>query len=276
MAGFVSTIEKFASSYDEREVQEWIHKHWTKTIAISVFYVMLVFSGRRWMTNREKFNLRWPLTLWSASLALFSIIGTWFMWGRAIDDLRKHGFRYTVCDNTFFYTGHGIWLYWFCLSKVVELGDTLFIVLRKQKLMFLHWYHHMATLVFSWYAYGTGVALGIYFAGVNYAVHTIMYSYYAIRASGLVRVPRQVNVTITLLQLLQMVFGVYLNIYSYIELRSDRPCDNNLPSIYSSLLMYLSYVILFGNFFYQSYMTKKKHDSQKSFANGMESSKKES
>ena len=33
----------------------------------------------------------------------------------------------------------GFWSSLFVLSKVPELGDTIFIVLRKQPLIFLHW-----------------------------------------------------------------------------------------------------------------------------------------
>lgn len=256
----LSAVEQFAASYDERAILERISRHWMKTLPISAIYIILVFSGKRWMKDRPKFKLRWALTLWSAALALFSMFGAWFMLVRTVKDLREFGFRYTVCDNTFLFTGHGVWLYWFCLSKIVELGDTFFIVVRKQKLIFLHWYHHMVTLIYSCYAYGSGVAAGRYFAGVNFAIHTLMYSYYAIRASGLVRMPRQVNITLTSLQLLQMGFGVYLNIYAYTELTSGRPCDNTWPSIYSSFLMYASYVALFANFFYQNYLVKSKSD----------------
>ena len=33
----------------------------------------------------------------------------------------------------------GFWSSLFVLSKVPELGDTIFIILRKQQLKFLHW-----------------------------------------------------------------------------------------------------------------------------------------
>ena len=42
-------------------------------------------------------------------------------------------------------------MYWytvFVLSKAVELLDTAFIVLRKQRLITLHWVHHVLTLCY--------------------------------------------------------------------------------------------------------------------------------
>jgi hypothetical protein len=42
-----------------------------------------------------------------------------------------------------------LWL--FIISKVPETIDTLFIVLRRQQLIFLHWYHHASVLVYCFY-----------------------------------------------------------------------------------------------------------------------------
>ena len=47
------------------------------------------------------------------------------------------------------------WL--FMLSKVPETIDTLFIVLRRQPLIFLHWYHHASVLVYCFYRYARPV-----------------------------------------------------------------------------------------------------------------------
>ena len=46
---------------------------------------------------------------------------------------------------------------------------------------------------------------------MNLFVHTLMYSYYALTAMGY-RLPRQVNVTLTTLQIVQMLFGFYIHI----------------------------------------------------------------
>ncbi len=42
-----------------------------------------------------------------------------------------------------------LWL--FIISKVPETIDTLFIVLRRQQLIFLHWFHHASVLVYCFY-----------------------------------------------------------------------------------------------------------------------------
>ena len=42
----------------------------------------------------------------------------------------------------------------------MELGDTVFIVLRKTNLIFLHWYHHIATLIYCWNAYAEQTGTG--------------------------------------------------------------------------------------------------------------------
>lgn len=63
-----------------------------------------------------------------------------------------HSIRQTILGTytrtqDFFEGSSGLWTWLFCLSKLAELGDTIFIVLRKRPLIFLHWYSHLKVLL---------------------------------------------------------------------------------------------------------------------------------
>lgn len=148
------------------------------------------------------------------------------------------------------------WTFLFILTKLPEFGDTIFIVLRKQPLIFLHWYHHILTLIYSWYGFKEFTPTARWFTVMNSAIHSLMYSYYALKALK-VRIPRSISAIITTAQITQMAIGCYVNYRTYQFLWSDAPCNISLTNVTFSSLMYISYFILFGNFFYQSYVNRK-------------------
>ncbi|KAL6036186.1 hypothetical protein STEG23_032008, partial [Scotinomys teguina] len=140
----------------------------------------------------------------------------------------------------------------------VEAGDTIFIILRKQKLIFLHWYHHITVLLYSWYSYKDMVAGGGWFMTMNYGVHAVMYSYYALRAAGF-RVSRKFAMFITLSQITQMLMGCVINylVFNWMQHDNDQ-CYSHFQNIFWSSLMYLSYLVLFCHFFFEAYIGKMK------------------
>lgn len=93
------------------------------------------------MAKRPAFKLRPLLTVWNLGLATFSIIGSIRFLPEVVHVLRNFGFHHSVCSPSYVEQSvvAGFWTWMFTLSKVPELGDTLFIVLRKQNLIFLHW-----------------------------------------------------------------------------------------------------------------------------------------
>lgn len=141
------------------------------------------------------------------------------------------------------------------ISKVFEFGDTLFVVLRKRKLILLQHYHHLATMVYCWY---TAVQVGDGynnatppFAAMNLVVHSIMYTWYAATRVGW-RSPKIVMMIVTLLQLAQMVVGVSIVLTNTF---SDPGCPD--PSSTYALIMYTSYFFLFAQLFVNSYLIPK-------------------
>ena len=143
------------------------------------------------------------------------------------------------------------------MSKAPELGDTVFIVLRKQRLIFLHWYHHITVLLFTWYSYADEASAGRWYVDMNYVVHAMMYSYYALRAMG-VRVPKQVAMLITTSQIAQMVMGTVVTVYALMAKMRGQSCAISESTVYAGVLMYFSYFVLFANFFINSYLKTQK------------------
>ncbi|XP_041830583.1 elongation of very long chain fatty acids protein 6-like isoform X2 [Melanotaenia boesemani] len=222
-------------------------------------YAALVFGGQHFMRERPKLNLRRPLALWSLSLAVFSIIGAVRTGSYMLHVLTHGSFKESVCDNSFYRAPiTKFWAYAFAISKAPELGDTMFIILRKQRLIFLHWYHHITVLLYSWYSYKDQVAGGSWFMTMNYMVHSLMYTYYAARAAGL-RVPRPCAMIITVAQILQMAMGLAVLGLVYLWMHEVR-CPSNMGNITWGSLMYLSYLVLFALFFYNSYLKDSSRD----------------
>uniref|UniRef100_A0A3P9P0R9 Elongation of very long chain fatty acids protein n=2 Tax=Poeciliinae TaxID=586240 RepID=A0A3P9P0R9_POERE len=245
-----------AFSYTDSWTQTVITVGRKKSFLFSALYAACILGGRHVMKQREKFELRKPLVLWSLTLAVFSIFGAVRTGSYMMFILMSKGLKQSVCDQSF-YNGpvSKFWAYAFVLSKAPELGDTLFIVLRKQKLIFLHWYHHITVLLYSWYSYKDMVAGGGWFMTMNYLVHAVMYSYYALRAAGF-KVSRKFAMFITLTQITQMLMGCVVNYLVYSWMQQGQECPSHMQNIVWSSLMYLSYFVLFVQFFYEAYVGK--------------------
>ena len=203
-SGFNQTpILAIEEDFNERVGFEWINQNWTLSIWFSTIYVIFVFGGRYYMDPRLPFELRSILALWSACNAAFSILGTTRMLPELFYVIQHYGWEYSICNPSYFLGPTKVWGYLYTISKVFELGDTVFIILRKQKLVFLHWYHHVTVMIYTWYSYTEWQALGRWFMVMNFAVHSVMYSYYTLKAIRF-RVPKFVSMVITVLQLLQV------------------------------------------------------------------------
>ena len=222
-----------------------------------VLYWMMVFIGPRMMKNRKPFQLRVALMLWNFFLWVLSV-GMFL--GIAIpvfNFLLNKGWYQVMCmPRGNLYYGVAFFSSWlFALSKYLELIDTLFIILRKRPLNFLHWYHHTTVLVYTWFCLVIMAPPGALFGAVNAFVHSIMYYYYFLTSTG--RRPSWGKL-VTIIQLTQMVVGISISIIWTIYYVTEEDCPMPHPHAYmlSSLALYASYFILFLNFYIQRYVRK--------------------
>ncbi|XP_050593834.1 elongation of very long chain fatty acids protein 6-like [Bombus affinis] len=236
-----------------------ITNHYPNCFYYSAIYVILIFTGKYYMSSRPKLELRGALALWNILLAVFSIFGFLRMSSEMYHVLSYYGFYHSVCVPSFL-TQDPVTAFWsllFILSKIVEFGDTAFIVLRKQPLMFLHWYHHITVFLYAWLCFIETTAYARWNAVVNFFVHSWMYSYYALKATRF-DPPKWIAMMITTLQTVQMIWGCFVTIMAYSYVKSGQvECHVKLQNAKIGLLIYLSYFILFGRFFKQAYMSNK-------------------
>ncbi|RWS24345.1 elongation of very long chain fatty acids protein 6-like protein, partial [Leptotrombidium deliense] len=192
----------------------WQNDYWYISIWFSAIYIFSCFAGQKWMQNRNAFNLRFMLSLWSCALAVFSVMGAFTMVPELLFVLRNNGFHSSVCDSSFMKSAQQLFWQWlFAWSKLIEFGDTVFIILRKQKLSFLHLYHHALTLIWCFIFFPTAVGVNRWKAVMNYFVHSFMYSYYSAKAAK-INFPKIIPMFITTIQIIQMFVGMLISTYT--------------------------------------------------------------
>ena len=250
------------ANYNLKDSYDFINDAWWVPLVACSVYLIMVWCGKKWMKMREPFGLRGPLFVWNLSLALFSIIGACVVIPSLLRCVREYGFSYSVC-NTELHSNpiFSFFCFMFLMSKMVEFGDTFFVVMRKTPLNFLHWYHHVTVLVFSWHAMAIKSAPAHWYCAMNYAVHSVMYSYYVLKSTG-IRMPTTIAKTVTTLQLMQFIVGLIVVLRSTWLYSSGVPCSTNSLNSFHGIVIYGSYLILFSNFFYQRFVNVQRKKKQ--------------
>ncbi|KAK0402798.1 hypothetical protein QR680_016538 [Steinernema hermaphroditum] len=248
-------LEMFAVPYDHEKAIVLMSDFLPYSLAASLVYIVVVFSLQRLMLNRKPFSLKWPLVFWNAGLAVFSVLGSYYSTVDVIEMAMEHSsLSATYCLLGTAMTGkNGFWGYLFTLSKLAEFGDTLFIVLRKKPLIFLHYYHHVVTLNFTVFGYAGNNAFTVWLLWLNYLVHSVMYLYYMLSAMG-IQPPRAISKTITCMQLAQFAISLFFFAHiGYLKYFYGL-CDFHTSAYVIGVVMEISYVILFAQFFHNAYV----------------------
>jgi hypothetical protein len=248
---------KFEQNFDPEPVLEFMKKlGYAVPFTAVALYVLFCYFGSMIMKNRKPFGLTNVLAAWNLFLSLFSAYGMIRMVPTTLFMMHTRPFVETVCEPAYLTYGmgaSGLAVMLFCLSKLPELIDTVFIVLRKKPLIFLHWYHHVTVLLFCWNAYITEASNGHYFASMNYTVHAVMYFYYFLQA--IKAIPKWFpSWIITLMQISQMIAGTYLVVMSMYYYKygggkyAPGECSNNMSNLVAGGIIYSSYLYLFVEF----------------------------
>mmetsp|Transcript_28912 Transcript_28912/g.42863 ORF Transcript_28912/g.42863 Transcript_28912/m.42863 type:complete len:311 (+) Transcript_28912:72-1004(+) len=252
---------KFELHYDPVDSRDWMQEHPIIPIAAVSLYVILIFWGRDvFMKEKKAYDWRKGMAMWNLGLSVFSWAGLIHTLPHLMHNLTTKSWRDNLCNDpeaSFGSGSTGLWAQLFVLSKFPELIDTLFIVVHKKPLIFLHWYHHVTVLLYCWHSYVSSAPTGLFFIVMNYGVHAVMYGYYflmTIKAK-----PKWFNpMWITYGQISQMIVGTTIACASVYYLNTDKnekdPCWLKKENTMAACLMYGSYLMLFVQFFVNRFL----------------------
>ena len=231
-------------------------------IVACILYGLFCYVGPLWMKNSKPFRLDFSLAIWNLLLAIFSAYCTIRTVPHLIHRILTVSFEETICDPAHMAFGSGacgLAVALFIISKIPELVDTIFIILRKKPLIFLHWYHHLTVLIFCWNSYVTESGAGIYFVAMNSLVHAVMYFYYFLQA--IKAMPKWFpSWIVTLLQISQMIIGVFIvvsSLYFHVyggEKYEPKKCHNEYSNLVSGSVIYASYLFLVLDFAFRRFV----------------------
>ncbi len=225
-------------------------------LIITALYVLIVITGPKLMADRKPFHLKHIIVPYNfAMMFLSTYIFHEFLVGTTVA-----GYSYTCQKVDYTYNDHAMrinfanWVFFF--SKIIELLDTIFFILRKKnsQITFLHVWHH-ATMAPFWWLVVKYIPNGqpFFIALCNSFVHILMYFYYGMSSIG----PHMQKYLwwkkyLTKIQLTQFCMVITHATTGYLS-GCDFPHGYTLfASAYGVIL-----IILFANFYRQAYVKKK-------------------
>lgn len=270
VADLVSSLAKLSTSYTDPQavatLVEFLKTRWDIPLCIVAPYLAMVFLTRNGIPAHPLGGLVDALfCVWNFAVSLFSAWGTWNLGGAVFTGLKTHGLYFTICTDTatILQFGEGrpamLALSLFCLSKIPELLDTVFLILKRKQVRLLQWYHHAATLLFCWLALATEYTPGVWFAITNYFVHSIMYMYFCLMTFKFMQKPLKVIAPfITIIQIAQMFWGLIVNAIAVGSFFAGFSCQIKAVTVYPCVAMFASYAWLFTKLYLDSKKPKGK------------------
>ncbi|XP_025193398.1 elongation of very long chain fatty acids protein 4-like [Melanaphis sacchari] len=201
----------------DKQIDSWMlmSTPWPILSILIVYLLFVLKIGPKMMENREPFKIKRIMMVYNILQAMYNLfivskiivapgIYTYLIVNvcNPVESESNHHFR-----NMFYIQS---WHYF--ISKIFDLLDTVFFVLRKKQshVSFLHVYHHVNMVITAWtflrfIKSQQGVVCGI----LNAFIHTIMYSYYFLSAFG-PQIQKYLwwKKYLTRLQIIQFILGI--------------------------------------------------------------------
>ncbi|CAE6494344.1 unnamed protein product [Rhizoctonia solani] len=228
-------------------------------VACLIGYLTTIFSLREVMRARDPMKLTVPfqihniyLTAGSGLLLLLMVEEIFPIWW-------KNGLFNAMCAETSWTPRLEFYYMINYYIKYIELADTVFLVLKKKPLAFLHVFHHAATALLCFTQLNGRTSVSWVPIVLNLTVHVFMYYYYWATAGGRKIWWKKYLTTMQITQFVIDLCAVYFASYSYFSatywpfMPTLGTCSGTEGAALFGCALLTSYLFLFIDFYIRTY-----------------------
>ncbi|ESZ92110.1 hypothetical protein SBOR_7489 [Sclerotinia borealis F-4128] len=234
-----------------------------------VLYYAVIFGGQAVMKSRPAYKLNGLFMAHNLMLTVVSASLLILFAQQLIPSLWKYGLYDGICGGSG-WTKPLVTLYYLnYITKYVELLDTVFLVLKKKPLTFLHCYHHPATALLCYTQLVGHTPVSWVPITLNLFVHVVMYWYYFQSARGIRITWKEWITRLQIGQFLIDLVAVYFASWNYWtstyhkSLPHVGSCAGEPYAAVAGCTILSSYLVLFISFYLATYKTTVKRTTIK-------------
>lgn len=249
-------LEDLEKTSDPR-VKNWfmMNSIWPPLITTVLYLYIVKKLGPDIMKNYQPFDLKAVMIVFNVFQVLVNgyIVAQAFRLVWIPTQFKSFCAMVDYSDNTAYQINITRTVWVFHMTKLYDLLDTIFFILRKKnkQASFLHVFHHCLIYLFSWLSvkYFAGGHV-VFFGTINSSIHIVMYTYYLLTAVGYEKNNIWWKKYLTQLQMIQFLVN---GIHCLCGLLAEN-CTFSKSIILMGFIFDVYMFLLFWNFYKKTYL----------------------